>query len=117
MTGISDNGLQNLHPRFESGRRLFKSEPAWKRQRTTNPLPFKLETLRPLRSPQLSSSRTEANGSEPERTPNTPQITPSYCVVVPETLPADLRFIVDAWTDLDEPIKAAMLAMVKATKK
>ena len=35
----------------------------------------------------------------------------------PEALPADLRFIVDAWADLDEPIKAAMLAMVKATVK
>jgi hypothetical protein len=34
-----------------------------------------------------------------------------------QALLADLRFIVDAWTDFDEPIKAAMLAMVKATKK
>jgi hypothetical protein len=34
-----------------------------------------------------------------------------------EEIPADVAEIVDAWVDLDEPIKAAMLAMVKATKK
>jgi hypothetical protein len=32
-----------------------------------------------------------------------------------EKIPADLAEIVDAWTELDEPIKAAMLAMVRAT--
>jgi hypothetical protein len=63
----------------------------------------------------IPCSRTEANGSEPERTPNTPQITPSHLVVVPEQLPDDLQFIVDAWTELPDAIKAGLLAMVRAT--
>jgi hypothetical protein len=33
-----------------------------------------------------------------------------------EEIPADLAEIVDAWAELDEPIKAAMLAMVRATR-
>jgi hypothetical protein len=65
----------------------------------------------------IPCSRTEATEKEAERPPVTPEFTPSHCVVVPEALPADLRFIVDAWADLDEPIKAAMLAMVRATLK
>jgi hypothetical protein len=34
-----------------------------------------------------------------------------------EQIPADLAEIVDAWTDLPEAIKAAVLAMVRATVK
>jgi hypothetical protein len=33
-----------------------------------------------------------------------------------EEIPDDLRFIVDAWTELPEAIQQAMLAMVRATK-
>jgi hypothetical protein len=36
---------------------------------------------------------------------------------VPEQLTADLRFIVNAWAELDEAIKAGVLAMVRATVK
>ena len=34
-----------------------------------------------------------------------------------EEIPADLAEIVDAWDGLDQPIKAAMLAIVRATVK
>jgi hypothetical protein len=34
-----------------------------------------------------------------------------------EEIPADLRFIVDAWAELSEAIQQAMLAMVQATVK
>jgi hypothetical protein len=36
---------------------------------------------------------------------------------VPDSLPDDLRFIVDAWADLPEASKAGVLAMVRATVK
>jgi hypothetical protein len=65
----------------------------------------------------IPCSRTDATENDAESPLVTPQITPSHCVVVPEQLPADLRFIVDAWADLPEAIKAAMLAMVRATAK
>jgi hypothetical protein len=46
-----------------------------------------------------------------------PKKSQPHCVVVPEQLPADLRFIMDAWTEMPEAIKAGVLAMVRATVK
>jgi hypothetical protein len=65
----------------------------------------------------IPCSRTDTTENDLARPPVTPQITPSHGVVVPEALPADLRFIVDAWAELPEAIKAAMLAMVRTTVK
>jgi hypothetical protein len=65
----------------------------------------------------IPRSRTDTTENDAERPRVTPQITPSHRVVVSEALPADLQFIVDAWTELDEPIKAGLLAMVRATVK
>jgi hypothetical protein len=64
----------------------------------------------------IPCSRTDATENDAERPPVTPQITPSHRVVVPEALPADLQFILDAWADLPEAIKAGLLAMVRAAR-
>lgn len=65
----------------------------------------------------LPPSRTEANGSEPERTQVTPEFTPSPRIVPLESLPTDLRFIVSSWTELPEAIKAGVLALVRVARK
>ena len=65
----------------------------------------------------IPCSRTDATENDAESPLVTPQITPSHCIVVPDALPSELRFIVDAWTDLPEAIRQAMLAMVRATVK
>jgi hypothetical protein len=65
----------------------------------------------------IPCSRTDTTENDAERPPVTLQITPSHCVVVPESLPADLQFIVDASAELPDAIKAAILAMVRTTVK
>jgi hypothetical protein len=69
-----------------------------------------------------SPSRHQAHQNELVRRPDTDQNTdrdattvhPVY-EVARSAFPADLRFIVDAWTDLPEAIKAGVLAMVRVT--
>jgi hypothetical protein len=66
----------------------------------------------------IPPSRTDTTENDAERPRVTPQITTHPLPapeVAPSALPADLQFIVDAWAELPEAIKACMLAIVRAS--
>jgi hypothetical protein len=68
----------------------------------------------------IPPSRTDTTENDAERPRVTPQITthPQPAPeVAPSALPADLQFIVDAWSELPDAIKAGLLAVVRATVK
>ena len=60
------------------------------------------------------SKRTRAKPDVPQ---SLPKSLPTHYPTMGVVLPADLAEIVHAWDELDPAIRAAMLAMVRATKK
>jgi hypothetical protein len=61
----------------------------------------------------IASTHRETTDGDTERTEDTPDFTSAP----PVPLPADLAEIVHAWNELPEAIRAAMLAVVRASKK
>ena len=107
-----NGGLQNLHPEFESRRRLSLNEPAQAR-----PDPNK-SRIKPTSTGTrtIPSSRQYPNESGSNRTPNAsenPSVENAYALNSNANDP-DLAAVVDAWPELPEAIRAGILAMVKA---
>src|SRR5947207_1259518 len=64
----------------------------------------------------VESDPTPLDSTENEHTRGTGAAKASVAVCPPVTADPDLLVIVDAWPALPEPIRAGMLAMVKAAK-
>ena len=64
----------------------------------------------------LPQNTTENKGVSKVLYPKSVPCRQSEPVMDSHNLPADLAAVVDAWDNLPEPIKAGILAMVKASK-
>ena len=112
LVGESGRGLQNLHPEFESRRRLSPDQPAQARPDPKKP------RVKPTSSgdSSITSSRQHANESGSNRPPTASEnasVENAYALNSNADDP-DLTTVVEAWPDLPEAIKAGILAMVKA---